>query len=55
MCTKPKEIKDPTRNRFSKRDATKEIQHDKKSFDSSEMYSFSNPLSRLNMKVLHRI
>ena len=52
MCMKPKEIKDPTRNRFSKQGAEAKIQNDENSFDISKMYSFFNPLSNLNMKVI---
>ena len=52
MCIKPEEVRDPSRNRFSKQDTTKEIQNDKDSFDASKMYSFFNPLSSLYMKVL---
>ena len=51
MCAKPAEMKDSTRNRFSKRDATKEVQNDRNVFDATTMYSFFNPLSSLNMKV----
>ena len=51
MCAKPKEIKDPSRNRLSKQDATKEIQSDENVFDATKMYSFFNPLSSMNMKV----
>ncbi len=52
MCLKPEEVRDPTRNRLSKQDTTKEVQDDKDSFDVTKMYSFFNPLSSLYMKVL---
>jgi hypothetical protein len=52
MCIKPEEVRDPSRNRFSKQDTTKEMQNDKDSFDASKMNSFFNPLSSLYMKVL---
>ncbi|CAB3990373.1 partial [Paramuricea clavata] len=51
MCIKPEEVRDPSRNRFSKQDTTKEIQNDRDSFDASKMYSFFNPLSSLYMKL----
>ncbi|CAB3988799.1 Pancreatic secretory granule membrane major glyco GP2 [Paramuricea clavata] len=51
MCIKPEEVRDPSRNRFSKQDTTKAIQNDKDSFDASKMYSFFNPLSSLYMKL----
>ena len=52
MCIKPEEVKDPSRSKFFRPDATKEIQDDKKSFDATKMYSFFNPLKSLYMKVL---
>ncbi len=52
MCLKSEEVRDPTRNRLSKQDSTKEVQDDKDFFDLTKMYSFFNPLSNLYMKVL---
>ena len=55
MCLRPVEIKDPTRDKFSKQDVKAEAQSDINSFENTKVYSFFNPLGGSYMKVLNKL
>lgn len=52
MCMKPEEVRDPTRSIQYKEKPSAPAKSDATMFDGSKMYSFFNPVTFLNMKVI---